>query len=41
MRLTDESIVGVAHGYQGLEALDEDVLLLASIGSSTRRLGSS
>jgi hypothetical protein len=36
MRLTDESVVGAAHGDQHLEALDENVLLLASTCSSTR-----
>jgi hypothetical protein len=39
--LTDESIVGATHGDQGLVALDENVLLLASTGSSTTRLMSS
>jgi hypothetical protein len=38
--LTDESIVGAAHRYQGLEAPDENILLLASMGSSTRWLES-
>jgi hypothetical protein len=41
MRLVDESVVGVAQGNQILEALDEDVLLLATASSSTRRLRSS
>jgi hypothetical protein len=36
----DKSIVGAAHGYQGLEAPDKNILLLASMGSSTRRLKS-
>jgi hypothetical protein len=36
MRLMDESVVGAAHGDQGLEALDENVLLLALTGSSMR-----
>jgi hypothetical protein len=38
--LTDESIVGAAHRDQSLEASDENILLLASMGSSTRQLGS-
>jgi hypothetical protein len=41
MRLTDESVVGAAHGNKSPETLDEDVLLLAMVSSSTRRLRSS
>jgi hypothetical protein len=41
MRLVDESVFGATHGDQGLEALDEDVLLLVSMSSNTRRLRSS
>jgi hypothetical protein len=40
VRLTDKSIVGAAHGYQGLEAPDKNILHLASMSSSTRRLRS-
>jgi hypothetical protein len=36
VRLTDKSIIGEAHGYQGLEAMDKNILLLASMNSSTR-----
>jgi hypothetical protein len=36
MRLMDESIVGATDGDESLEARDEDVLLLASMSSSTR-----
>jgi hypothetical protein len=36
VRLIDKSIVGAAHGYQGLEAPDKNILLLASTGSNTR-----
>jgi hypothetical protein len=32
----DESVVGATHGDQSLEALDEDVLLLAMTCSSMR-----
>jgi hypothetical protein len=39
--LTDESVIGATHGDQSLEALDEDVLLLATACSSMRRLKSS
>jgi hypothetical protein len=36
MRLADESVVGATHGDQSLEALDEDVMLLAIVCSSRR-----
>jgi hypothetical protein len=36
MRLADESVVGATHGDQSLEALNEDVMLLA-IACSSRR----
>jgi hypothetical protein len=41
MRLMDESVVGAAYGGESLEALDEDVLLLALMSSNSRRLESS
>jgi hypothetical protein len=40
VRLMDKSIVGAAHGYQGLEPPDKNILLLASMGRSMRQLGS-
>jgi hypothetical protein len=38
VRLTDKSVVGATHGDEGLEALDENVLLLAPMSGSSRRL---
>jgi hypothetical protein len=38
VRLVDKSVVGAAHGNDSLEALNENVLLLASMSSSSRRL---
>jgi hypothetical protein len=38
VRLTDNSVVGAAHGDGGLEALDENVLLLALMSGSSRRV---
>jgi hypothetical protein len=40
VRLADKSIVGATHGDEGLEALDENVLLLAPMSGSSRRLRS-
>jgi hypothetical protein len=41
VRLTDNSVVGAAHGDGGLEALDENVLLLALMSGSSRRVRNS
>jgi hypothetical protein len=41
VRLMDKSIVGAAHGDEGLEAHDKNVLLLAPMSGSSRRLRSS
>jgi hypothetical protein len=41
LRLTDKSVVGTAHGDEGLEALDKNVLLLAPMSGSSRGLRSS
>jgi hypothetical protein len=41
VRLVDKSVVGAAHGDEGLEANDKNVLLLAPMSGSSRRLRSS
>jgi hypothetical protein len=41
VRLTDKSVVGAVHGYESLETLDENVLLLAPMSGYSRRLRSS
>jgi hypothetical protein len=41
VRLADKGIVGVAHGDEGLEALDKNVLVLVPTRGSSRRLRSS
>jgi hypothetical protein len=41
VRLTNKSVVGVAHGNESLEALDENVWLLAPMSGCSRRLRSS
>jgi hypothetical protein len=38
VRLMDKSVVGAAHGDEGLETLDENVLLLPPMSGSSRRL---
>jgi hypothetical protein len=38
MRLIDKNIVGATHRDEGLEALDKNVLLLAPMSGSSRRL---
>jgi hypothetical protein len=38
MRLSDEGIVGPAHRDEGLEALENDVLFLVPMSSSSARL---
>jgi hypothetical protein len=39
--LTNKSVVGAAHGNQSLDPFDENVLLLSTMGSSSRWLWSS
>jgi Na+/phosphate symporter len=38
VRLVDKSVVGAAHGDEGLKALDKNVMLLAPTSGSSRRL---
>jgi hypothetical protein len=40
MRLSDEGIIGIAHIDEGLEALENDVLFLTLMSSSSRGLRS-